>query len=288
MTEQDCTTPTPPVEIEPAVWKKLGITQAFDLLLVKACYSSPSTPVELRTQIGASLASGAQKFWDMSFQELTRGLKRQEVLIEHDALLKLHPNFIERLDRAVDTVSSGKSRVAPTEGVSLETIEARAKARELRAEREREAKAKSRTTSRTAHVRPAKRPQASDDPDPLGHQIDAPKSTPIQPPPVVSTTPPKSPAKKLFTSIRLNRLFDRLEHAPLSVKQLTSKLDLNTTEMETFLAVCEAAELIRIIRSDLVELHWRGRDYARTADADRRMSVLSLVKELRSAFEGEN
>ena len=159
------------------LYGKSSITQAFDLLLVKACYSSPSSPVELRTRIGADLASGAQKFWEMSFQELARGLKRQEVLIEDDTLLKLHPNFIERLERAVDTVSSGKSRVAPTDGVSLETIEARAKARELRAEREREAKSKSRTTSRTAHVRPAKRPQTSDEADPLGHQIDAPTNS---------------------------------------------------------------------------------------------------------------
>ena len=80
----------------------------------------------------------------------------------------------------------------------------------------------------------------------------------------------------------MNRLLDRLDNSSLSKSQLGTRLDLSGSGLERFFQVCEANELIRIVRSDFVELHWRGREFARTADADRRMAVLGLVKELRA------
>ena len=69
----------------------------------------------------------------------------------------------------------------------------------------------------------------------------------------------------------------------MSIKQLSEKLDLSGGQVDRFLQVCESADLVRIVRTDLIELQWRGREYAATADAERRMGVLSLVKELRSS-----
>ena len=85
----------------------------------------------------------------------------------------------------------------------------------------------------------------------------------------------------------MNRLLDRLDNSTLSKTQLSSRLDLTGSAFERFMDVCEACELIRTVRTDLVELHWRGREFARTADANRRMAVLDLVKELR-AFGAED
>ena len=80
----------------------------------------------------------------------------------------------------------------------------------------------------------------------------------------------------------MNRLLDRLDNSSLSKTQLGTRLDLTGGALERFFQVCEEKELIRIVRSDFVELHWRGREFARTADAERRMAVLGLVKELRA------
>lgn len=286
MTNQDVTTPQiDHSDINRAVWKKLGVTQAFDLLLVQACLNSPGAPTELCARIGESLSGGAQKFWEMSFQELTRNMQRQEVLHDNEGILELHPEFQAKLNRAIEKFSSGSSRVTPAEGVSLESLEARTKSRELRAQREKERKKAAKTPTRQAQIKPSKRAVAVEPLDPLGHEA-------VKPAPRVQPTAVAAPVeseeyliKKTFTSIRLNRLFDRLEHSTLSIKQLSDKLDLGSSQVDRFLKVCESADLIRIVRTDLIELQWRGRDYARTVDAERRMGVLSLVKELRSSAQ---
>jgi hypothetical protein len=285
LTNQDPTTVTINYEdVAQAVWKKLGVTQTFDLLLVKACLEAPGAPAELCTRIASQLTGGGQKFWEMSFQELARNMKRQEVLDENEGLLVIHSQFQERLVRAVETFSSGDSRVTPSEGVSLESLEARTKARELRAERDKERKKAAKAPPRQAQIKPTKRAVAPDIADPLG--LEAVKPLVREPKPVPTTAPvepQEAIIKKIFTSIRLNRLFDRLEHSTLSIKQLSEKLDLGSSQVDQFLSVCESADLIRIVRTDLIELQWRGREYARTADAERRMGLLSLVKELRSS-----
>jgi hypothetical protein len=274
--------------IDQSIWKKLGVTQAFDLLLVKACMEAPGTPAELCARIGNKLADGAQKFWEMSFVELTRNLKRKELLDDNEGVLVLHAQFHEKLSRAVETFASGNSRVEPGEGVSLEGLEARNKAREQRAQREKERKQAAKAPSRRAQIKPAKRAATVEKSDPLGHEAVKP-AVREQPAAVsVSAAPAESQEhiiKKIFTSMRLNRLFDRLEHSTLSIKQLCEKLDLGSGQVDRFLNVCESADLIRIVRTDLIELQWRGREYAATADAERRMGVLALVKELRSSAQ---
>ena len=246
---------------------------------------APGTPAELCARVGDKLADGAQKFWEMSFHELTRNLKRKELLDDTEGVLVLHAQFQEKLSRAVETFASGNSRVEPGEGVSLEGLEARNKAREQRALREKERKQAAKAPSRRAQIKPAKRAAPPEQADPLGHDAVKP-AVREQPPVTITAAPVESPEfmiKKIFTSIRLNRLFDRLEHSTLSIKQLSEKLDLSGGQVDRFLQVCESADLVRIVRTDLIELQWRGREYAATADAERRMGVLSLVKELRSS-----
>jgi hypothetical protein len=284
-----------PENVAQAVWKKLGITQAFDLLLVKACLQESGTPSDLCTRVASTLTEGAQKFWEMSFQELIRNMKRQEILDVQEDLLVVHAQFLEKLTRAMETFSSGNSRVAPSAGVSLESLEARTKARALRAEREKERKkaekaAKSaKTPARRAQIRPSKRAATIETADPLGQETVAPVVREPKPMPTDAPAEPREAMiKKTFTSIRLNRLFDRLEHSTLSIKQLSEKLDLGSSQVDQFLSVCASADLIRIVRTDLIELQWRGREYARTMDAERRMGVLSLVKELRSTAQESN
>ena len=70
--EQETSTVNTPMSVNPSIWKKLGITQAFDLLLVNYCLESGDAPVMLKERIGETLAPGAQKFWQMSFDELVR------------------------------------------------------------------------------------------------------------------------------------------------------------------------------------------------------------------------
>ena len=293
MTDQDAITVSIiPENVAQAVWKKLGVTQTFDLLLVKACLQAPGTPAELCNRVASTLTEGAKKFWEMSFQELIRSLKRQEILDVEEDQLVLHSQFLQKLTRAMETFSSGESRVVPSEGVSIESLEARTKARALRAEREKERKkaekaAKSgKLSERRAQIRPAKRAAAIEKSDPLGQEAVTPIAREPKPIPTASTAESQAlMIKKTFTSIRLNRLFDRLEHSTLSIKQLSEKLDLGSNQVDRFITVCASADLIRIVRTDLIELQWRGREYARTVDAERRMGVLSLVKELRSTAQ---
>ena len=284
-----------PDDVAQAVWKKLGVTQAFDLLLVKACLQAPGTPADLCTRVANTLTEGAKKFWEMSFQELIRNMKRQDVLDAQEDLLVVHTQFLEKLTRAMETFSSGNSRVTPAEGVSIESLEARTKARALRAEREKERKKaekaakSSKAPARRAQIRPAKRTAATETADPLGQEAVAPVVREAKQVPTASDAEPQEAViKKTFTSIRLNRLFDRLEHSTLSIKQLSEKLDLGSNQVDQFISVCASADLIRIVRTDLIELQWRGREYARTVDAERRMGVLSLVKELRSTAQEAN
>ena len=86
--------------IDHSTWKRLGITQAFDLLLVKACLESGGTAADLKHRASRKLSGGALKFWEMSFPELVRDLTRQDILLKEGDSLGLHPEFSERLMRA--------------------------------------------------------------------------------------------------------------------------------------------------------------------------------------------
>ncbi len=269
-----------PQNVDHSIWKKLGITQAFDLLLVKACLQMPGTVEELKIRAGEQLTGGALKFWEMSFSELVRDLTRQQVLEKEGEVLGLHPGFGERLRRAQETFEQQVSRVVLDENATLEAIEARAEARAARITQTK--KTKKKAPSRPPMVGPVKRATTSEPvtDDTLGLPTKTPQNIPkavVQP-----IRAELTPAKKVFTSIRMNRLLDRLDNSTLSKSQLSSRLDLIGPDFDRFLAVCEQCELIRIVRTDLVELHWRGQEFARTADADRRMAVLDLVKELRA------
>ena len=236
---------------------------------------------ELKELAGQTLSGGALKFWEMSFPELIKDLMRQEVLAKEEDALRLHPKFAERLVRATERFEQQTSRVVLNENASLEDIEARAKARAAR--NAKSATQKREPVKRASKVRPAKRPSNTEAAlDSIGKLDETPKTAGKVPPTLTKASP-----KKLFTSIRMNRLLDRLDNSTLSKSQIGSRLELSGDELDRFLTVCESTDLIRIVRTDLVELHWQGRALARTADAERRMAVLDLVKKLR-AFDSES
>ena len=108
-----------PQDIDGSIWKQLGITQAFDLLLVKACLDAKGTLEEMKSRAGHQLSGGALKFWDRSFPELVRDLTRQEILSTEGGLLGLHPSFGERLQRAQQRFDQQSSRVVRDESVAL-------------------------------------------------------------------------------------------------------------------------------------------------------------------------
>ena len=280
-------TPQRDTKVPIEVWKRLGITQTFDLLLVRACMSHAGSTTAIKERASEQLSGQALTFWEMSFADVVRDLTRRKIIAETDEQLSLHDEFVARLTQAKANYDDRSSRVVQSEGMTLADIEAHAKRREERAQREaeRQKSAKKRVqTPRAAPIKPAKRAKAQNGDELKTREVTA-GVRPITT--RASTTRDALTPQKLLTSIRVNRLFDRLEHSTLSKTQLAQRLDLPMREFERFAQICVDAELVRIVRGDLMELHWRGREYATKRDADRRMSVLELVKELRSLAAGD-
>lgn len=281
-------TPQRDTKVPIDVWKRLGITQTFDLLLVRACLSHAGSTAAIKERASEQLSGQALTFWEMSFGDVVRDLTRRKIIAQTDGQLTLHDEFIARLTQAKAKYDDRSSRVVQSEGMTLADIEAHAQRREERAERERERQknAKKKVQApRAAPIRPAKRAKAHN-----GDEILKTTEAIAGVRPVTtreSTAREALSPQKLLTSIRVNRLFDRLEHSTLSKTQLAQRLDLPMREFDRFAQICVDAELVRIVRGDLMELHWRGREYATKRDADRRMSVLELVKELRNIATGD-
>ena len=265
-------------QLDDQQWRRLGVTQTFDRLLVDAAASQPGTSAEVRDHAGRNLTGGAAKFWELSFPQMKRDLVRKRILVENAGELGLHPDFADRIQRLLHAVETQASRVEPTPGVTLEELTARA------AQRERQAKAAKRSTSRrsstgsTARTRaaaaPKKRPAAK--PDPTAITLSAPAPAP---------TPTVAPPKKLFTTRTVNTLLDRLDNTALNKTQLGGRIGLRGADLERFLEVTAQLEITRFKRDDLVELHWEGRKLAKTSGGDRRMAVIGLVEQLRGAAE---
>lgn len=252
-------------------WRRLGITQTFDRLLVEAVAQRPAPVDEVRRAVGASMAGGAAKFWEMSFPQIFKDLRRRGVLRVEQDLVRLDPEFAARLDEIIVQEQTGQSRVEPTPGVTLEDV---IRQQEERAEREKAAKESARKrTARTRAKRttePRRRTTGPATPAP------AEKAAP---------EPPRTPASKLFNSKRLNRLLDTLDTAPLSRARLAERVELSGRDMDRFLAVTDADGITRDAGGGMVELHWQGRELARTASNERRMALLELVKKLRARAE---
>lgn len=262
-------------------WRRLGVTQTFDRLLVEATATRPGAPGDVCEHAGRNLAGGAKKFWELSFPQMKRDLMRKRVLAEAGGALTLHPDFAERVERLLHDIETSASHVEPTPGVTLEELNARA------AERDRQAKAARRTRTRSAttgtrqasgesRATPKKRPAAQPGatPDPTAISLAAPAPTP---------TPTVAPPKKLFTTRTVNTLLDRLDNTALSKVQLGGRIGLRGADLDRFLEVTGQLDITRFKRDDLVELHWEGRKMAKTSGGDRRMAIIGLVEKLREA-----
>ena len=111
-------------------WRRLGVTQTFERLLVSAALTTPGPSETVAGHAGACLTGGGAKFWDLSRGQLEKDLIRRRVLIQQDGALQAHPEFAERLNQILNDHEAGVSRVAPTPGNSVEEITRQAEARE--------------------------------------------------------------------------------------------------------------------------------------------------------------
>ncbi len=271
-------------------WRRLGITQTFDRLLVEAAATRPGQPADIRGAVAESLSGGAAKFWDLSFTSLTKDLTRRGVLASGERV-QLAAEFGERLNRLLTDLAEGTSHVDPTPGVTLEAVLDKAKKREEAAKAAKAQRPRTRAASPRAKAEPkesAATPRkrstemsTSTTPDakPTAAAAAAPAARPAP-----RAAAPRTPSSKLFTSLKLNRLLDSLDNAQLLRVQLGERLKLTGRDLARFLHVTNATEITRVT-GEMVELHWKGRELARTASIDRRMVLIDLVPELRSRDE---
>ena len=261
-------------------WRRLGITQTFDRLLVDAAALHPGTIDDVRDAAGRQLTGGAAKFWQLSFPQLKRDLCRKRVLAEADGTLALHAEFADRLLRILADLQLGASRVEPTPGVTLEQVLEKSKRREAN---EKLAKRSRQSNSRSSA---AKKPKVDATPITRAGASGNDGLDPVSPVPAVPAQT-RTPASKLFTSLKLNKLLDHLDNTTLSKPQLANRLELRAADIDRFLDATTELDMTRVSRDGLVELHWKGREHARTSGADRRMLVIDLVKELRTHGDAE-
>ncbi len=261
-------------------WRRLGVTQTFDRLLVDAAATHPGTSAEVRDHAGRNLSGGAARFWELSFPQMKRDLVRKRILAESAGELTLNADFADRIQRLLHDIETQASHVEPTPGVTLEELNARA------AERERQIKAARRSTTRRASTstsrsrsgasESAPKKRSAPKPDPTAIALSAPTPKP---------TPTVAPPKKLFTTRTVNTLLDRLDNTALNKVQLGGRIGLRGADLERFLEVTGQLDITRFKRDDLVELHWEGRKLAKTSGGDRRMAIIGLVEKLRGAAE---
>ncbi len=256
------------------LWRRLGITQTFDRLLVEAAAVQPGETDAVRDFAGRNLADGAARFWQLSFPQIKKDLCRKRVLRENLGLLGLSDEFADRVARLLDDLDAGVSRVEPTPGVTLEELQDRAKKRE---ERDKAEKAAARSRSRktttkkaTGSATPKKRTSKKAAAAKAAREAAAP-------------APPAEPATldpgKIFTTKRLNGLLDRLDAGALLKSQLGAKLELGGAALEHFLTITGQMEITRFTREDMVELHFKGRECAQTIGVDRRTTVRNLASQ---------
>lgn len=274
------------------LWRRLGLSETFDRLVVRQVASEPGASADLLAQASAGMGAGAAKFFGLTFDKLIDTLTRKEVLQIADGILQLTPAFAERIERAIEDEEQGVSRVEPTPGVTIDDLKRRGVER---AQRESStARGRGATHSRAAaaqakvarikSTQPRAR-RASKDKAEAGPRVATPAAR--RPTPVRSAMAPprETPAKELFNSRKLNRLLDSLD-APLFKDQVGRKLELRGADLDRFLEITAAVELVRLVHDDMVELHWRGRELARTRDGDRRMALVGIVQELRDRCDG--
>lgn len=265
------------------LWRRLGISETFDRLLVRHIASAPGTPGEIQARASEGMGAGAAKFFGLTFDKMVDTLARREVIQTGETGLELTASFAEKVTQAIAAEEEGVSRVEPTPGVTLEDLKRRASERDKRTSttsttRSR-ASAPSRARSATRSAQPRSRKASAD-------KVDAgPATRRAARKPAPKPAPKRATAKELFSSRRLNRLLDSLD-APLFKDQVGRKIEISGPDLDRFLEVAAALELVRLVHDDMVELHWKGRELARTVDGERRMALVEIVRALRSHAEG--
>jgi hypothetical protein len=288
---------TEPVSIDPQIlttlndqlWRRVGITQTFDRLLVIAAVQHPGPVAGVRHAAGTSLTGGAAKFYEMSFPQLLRDLIKRAVLVEKAGNLALSPVFIEKIRQVIAGQAAGQSHVEPTPGITMEDLQVLA---DQRAEREKASKstrspAAKKTPGEKAEKAPKGTKKATGEPRKRAGKDTSEGGTatlPSNSSPVTQLAPARivhrTPVKELFTSLRINKLLDVLDTGSINHDQLGTRLDLSKTDLERFVQVAEALGVTRL-NGPLIELHWQGRELAKTTAADRRVKVTDAVKMLR-------
>jgi hypothetical protein len=289
---------TEPVSIDPQIlttlndqlWRRVGITQTFDRLLVIAAVQHPGPAAGVRHAAGTSLTGGAAKFYEMSFPQLLRDLIKRAVLVEKAGNLSLSPAFIEKIRQVIAGQAAGQSHVEPTPGITMEDLQILA---DQRAEREKASKSTRAPSAKKAAGEKAEKPakgttkKATGEPRKRAGKdtSEGAASTPPSHSAPVTQLPParivhRTPVKELFTSLRINKLLDVLDTGSMNHDQLGGRLDLSKVDLERFVQVAEALGVTRQ-NGPLIELHWQGRELAKTSAADRRVKVTDAVKMLR-------
>jgi len=254
-------------------WRRLGLSQTFDRLLVQEAGARPAPSGDVQARISAHLGGGAAKFLALTFDKLVKDLCRRTVLRVDAGTLGLHQDFAGRLGQLLEAEERGDSRVDPTPGVTLADVVRLTEEREKRA-KERPVRAPRAPKPKTGTETPRTRKGA--------------KAAPAAAAPVVPAAPEMAaatPNSQLFTSRIVNKLLDSLDTGPLLKEQVRDRLVLRGTDFERFITVAGHLELTRVTRDDMVELHWRGRELVKTAAAERRVVLIELVKQLRDRAE---
>lgn len=294
-------------KLDDAHWRRLGITQTFDRLLVEAVAAAPGTAPQIQDNVARSLSGGAVKFWELSFPNLLKDLSRRGHVRHVEGRVELGEKMREQLDRIIGDLTTSASHVDPTPGITLEAVldlsrqrEERAKAKAAAARSAARPKA-ARATDEGGSPTPRKRgPAAGDD--------DAPAPKPRAAGPKVreaarvaaaaaeeagiagataEAVQRPEEARKLFTSIRLNKLLDSMATNRLLKDQVGRRLELGGQNLERFLHVTGAVDVTRTTPDGMVELHWRGRELSRTQAGERRQALTDLVRDLRAYAEAE-
>ena len=84
------------------MWRRLGVSQTFDRLLVEAAAVNPGASDEVGKIAGSRLSGGAAKFWELSLPQIQRDLCRRDILQEKAGKLELSEEFVAKLERCAD------------------------------------------------------------------------------------------------------------------------------------------------------------------------------------------
>ena len=114
-------------------WRRLGLSQTFDRLVVHEVAIRPAPPADVQDRISAGLGGGAAKFLALTFDKLVKDLCRRGVLQVADGGLRLHAVFDDRLRQLIEAEERGDSRVDPTPGVTLADVVRQVEEREKKA-----------------------------------------------------------------------------------------------------------------------------------------------------------